>query len=241
MFPPCSDSGLEGDAHRRPYGEFRMPFDYSAPHLPTSLKADRQGDVGILWLAHDGKHDAVDEQTILGIEAYFSNLAHGIKAVVLANEAAHFSTGLDLNELKGHGISDGIKHSRLWQRAFDSIQYGSVPVVAVLQGALVGAGLELAYAAHVRVAERSAVYALPEEVLGFYFNGSTAVRLLRLIGVARVMDMMLTGRRYSAEEGQAIGLSTYLVDNGKGFEKGVELAERIANNANCSLFSSVRG
>ena len=98
-------------------------------------------------------------------------------------------------------------------------------MVAVLHGAVVGGGLELAAAAHVRVAERSAFYALPEGSRGIYVGGGGSVRLPRLIGVARMMDMMLTGRTYSAEEGQAMGLSHYLVEPGEGFAKGLELAQ----------------
>ncbi len=112
-----------------------------------------------------------------------------------------------------------------------------MPVVAVLHGAVVGGGLELAAAAHVRVAERSAYYALPEGSRGIYVGGGGSVRLPRLIGVARMMDMMLTGRTYSAEDGQAMGLSTYLVEPGKGFAKRLELAERIASNTPLTNFA----
>jgi enoyl-CoA hydratase/carnithine racemase len=63
------------------------------------------------------------------------------------------------------------------------------------------------------------------------------VRLPRLIGVARMMDMMLTGRTYSAEEGQDMGLTTYLVEAGKGFAKGLELAQRIAGNTPLTNFA----
>ena len=110
-------------------------------------------------------------------------------------------------------------------------------MVAVLHGAVVGGGLELAASAHVRVAERSAYYALPEGSRGIYVGGGGSVRLPPLIGVARMMDMMLTGRTYSAEEGQAIGLTTYLVENGKGFAKGLELAQRIAGNTPLTNFA----
>ena len=114
-------------------------------------------------------------------------------------------------------------------------------MVAVLHGAVVGGGLELAAAAHVRVAERSAYYALPEGSRGIYVGGGGSVRLPRLIGVARMMDMMLTGRTYSAEEGQAMGLTTYLVEPGKGFAKGLELAHRIAGNAPLTNFAHHAG
>jgi (methylthio)acryloyl-CoA hydratase len=112
-----------------------------------------------------------------------------------------------------------------------------VPVVAVLHGAVVGGGLELAAAAHVRVAERSAFYALPEASRGIYVGGGGSVRLPPLIGVARVMDMMLTGRTLSAEEGQLIGLTQYLVDEGEGLAKGMELAHRIAGNVPFTNFA----
>ena len=72
---------------------------------------------------------------------------------------------------------------------------------------------------------------------GIYVGGGGSVRLPRLIGVARMMDMMLTGRTYSAEEGQAIGLTTYLVELGKGFAKGLELAQHIAGNAPLTNFA----
>jgi enoyl-CoA hydratase/carnithine racemase len=89
----------------------------------------------------------------------------------------------------------------------------------------------------VRVAEHSAYYALPEGSRGIYVGGGGSVRLPRLIGVARVMDMMLTGRTYSAEEGQVMGLTTYLVEPGKGMAKGLELAARIAANAPLTNFA----
>ena len=99
------------------------------------------------------------------------------------------------------------------------------------------AAFELAAAAHIRVAESSAYYALPEGSRGIYVGGGGSVRLPRLIGVARMMDMMLTGRTYSADEGQAMGLTTYLVEPGKGFAKGLDLAQRIAGNAPLTNFA----
>ena len=208
-----------------------------AIRLPSSLVAEREGPVGILRLNRPSKRNALDDETIIGIEQFFTSLPDGVGAVLLAGEGEHFSAGLDLSELQDRDIAQGIAHSSLWHRAFEKIQFGKVPVVAVLHGAVVGGGLELAAAAHVRVAERSAYYALPEGSRGIYVGGGGSVRLPRLIGVARMMDMMLTGRTYSAEEGQAMGLTTYLVEPGKGFAKGLELAQRIAGNAPLTNFA----
>ena len=208
-----------------------------ATQLPPSLAVERQESVAVLKLNRPHKRNALDDETIIGIEQFFTSLPDGIGAVLLAGEGDHFSSGLDLTELNERDVTQGIQHSRLWHRAFDRIQFGKVPVVAVLHGAVVGGGLELAAAAHVRVAERSAYYALPEGSRGIYVGGGGSVRLPRLIGLSRVMDMMLTGRTFSAEEGQAMGLTTYLVDQDKGFAKGFELAMRIADNAPLTNFA----
>jgi (methylthio)acryloyl-CoA hydratase len=200
-----------------------MMAERLAMKLPSSLVAEREQAVAILRLNRPHKRNALDDETIAGIEQFFTSLPDDIGAVLLAGEGEHFSAGLDLSELKERDVTQGIAHSGLWHRAFEKIQFGKVPTVAVLHGAVVGGGLELAAATHVRVAERSAYYALPEGSRGIY--------------VARMMDMMLTGRTYSAEEGQAIGLTTYLVEPGKGFAKGLELAQRIAGNAALTNFA----
>ena len=179
----------------------------------------------MLKLARPEKRNALDDATVLGIEAFFSSIPDGIGAVVLAGDGDNFSAGLDLAELTERNVTAGIEHSRFWHRVFEKIEFGKVPVVAVLHGAVVGGGLEIAAACHVRVAKGSAFYALPETSRGIFVGGGGSVRLPPLIGTARMMDMMLTGRALSAEEGQAIGLTHYLVDNGKGFAKGLELAE----------------
>ena len=205
--------------------------------LPASLSAERQGNVAIVRLARPQKRNALDDTTVLGLETFFTSLPEDIAAALLYGEGDHFSAGLDLSELQERDIRQGIAHSSLWHRVFDKIQFGKVPVVAVLHGAVVGGGLELAAATHVRVAERSAYYGLPEGSRGIYVGGGGSVRLPRLIGVARMMDMMLTGRTYSAEDGQAMGLTTYLVEPGEGFAKGLALAQRIAGNTALTNFA----
>src|SRR5262249_1743030 len=202
-----------------------------------SRAAWAQGEIAILRLSRPEKRNALDDETILGLETFFDMLPDTAKAVVLHGDGEHFSAGLDLTELAERDVVDGIAHSRMWHRVFDSIQFGRVPVVAVLHGAVIGGGLELAAAAHVRVAERSAFYALPEGQRGIFVGGGGAVRLPRLVGLARMTDMMLTGRAYNAEDGQIIGLSHYLVEVGEGLATGMDLARRIAGNAPLTNFA----
>lgn len=208
-----------------------------ALRLPRSLRAERRGPIAILTLARPEKRNALNDTTVLGLERFFTACPKGVKAVVLDAAGEHFSAGLDLSELKATSAEQGVHHSRGWHRAFDRIEFGDVPVVCVMHGAVVGGGLELAAAAHVRVAEPSAFYALPEGSRGIYVGGGASVRVPRLIGVARMMDMMLTGRTYGAEEGQAMGLSHYLVGAGEGLAKGIALARRIAANSPLTNFA----
>src|SRR5438874_8467067 len=78
--------------------------------LPDSLRAERRDAVVVLYLARAHKRNAIDDATVYGIEAFFSNLPEDIKAVVLAGDGAHFCSGLDLSELAERNIAQGVAH-----------------------------------------------------------------------------------------------------------------------------------
>jgi (methylthio)acryloyl-CoA hydratase len=208
--------------------------------LPPGLRATREGNVAVLTLARPEKRNAISDEMVLGIERFFTHLRPEIAAAVIAADGDHFCAGLDLAEMADRDAISGIRHSRMWHSAFAQIEFGPVPVITALKGAVVGGGLELAAAAHIRVAERSTFYALPEGQRGLFVGGGGSVRVPRLMGVARMTDMMLTGRRYDAPEGAAAGLSQYLVDDGAGLAASLELAERIATNAPATNFAVVQ-
>jgi enoyl-CoA hydratase/carnithine racemase len=196
-------------------------------------------DAGIthVRLNRPAKRNALNDTLVAQLLAAFTGLPAETRAVVLSGEGSHFSAGLDLSELSERSVAEAVMHSRSWHAAFEQIQFGRVPVVAVLHGAVVGGGLELAVAAHVRVADRSAYYGLPEGQRGIFVGGGGSARIPRLIGAARMADMMLTGRVYDADEGLRIGLSQYVVETGQGLDKGIELARKIAGNAPLSNFA----
>jgi enoyl-CoA hydratase/carnithine racemase len=208
--------------------------------LPPTLRATRSGKVAVLTLARPAKRNALGDEAVLGIERFFTGLPEDIASVVIDADGDHFCAGLDLSEMGERDTLSGVRHSRMWHRAFEQIEFGPVPVVAALKGAVVGGGLELAAAAHLRVAERSTFYALPEGMRGIFVGGGASVRVPRLIGVARMADLMLTGRRYGAEEGAAIGLSQYVVDDGNGLQAALDLATRIAENAPQTNFAIIQ-
>ncbi len=200
--------------------------------LANGLSVSREGPVTLLRLSRPAKRNALDRDMIAGIETFFRSPPDGTRAVVLHGEGSNFSAGLDLSNVAEISVAEGISDSRAWHRAFEQIEYGQVPVVAVMHGAVIGGGLELAAAAHIRVAERSAYYALPEGKHGIFVGGGGSVRI--------TMDMMLTGRTYGSEEGAAIGLSQYVVAEGQGLAQGIALAKQIIANAPLTNFAATQ-
>src|ERR1700760_3058208 len=201
------------------------------------LEIERQGAVMTVGLNRPAKRNALNDGIIRAIGDCFTELPEDIRAVVIHGIGDNFSSGLDLSELRERDATEGLLHSQLWHRVFDRIQYSRVPVIAALKGAVIGGGLELACAAHIRVAEPSAYFALPEGQRGIFVGGGGSVRLPRLIGVARMMDMMLTGRVYSASESESYGFAPYLAEAGGALDKALELAARIASNAPLTNFA----
>jgi len=197
----------------------------------NDLRLDIQDDIAIVRLTRPAKRNALSDGLILALRDTFENLPDTVRAAVLDGEGPHFCAGLDLSELQERDAGQGLHHSRMWHAALERLQYGPVPVIAALHGAVVGGGLELASACHIRVADSSTFYALPEGSRGIFVGGGGSVRIPKLVGVARMTDMMLTGRVYGAEEGDRAGFAQYLVPEGTAFDKALELARRVATNA----------
>jgi enoyl-CoA hydratase/carnithine racemase len=201
------------------------------------LRLERAGPALHIRLNRPAKRNSVSDELLAQIHTAFLNLPADVGAAVISGEGEHFCAGLDLSEVTERNVVEGMQHSRAWHACFDAIQFCRVPVVAVLHGAVVGGGLELAASAHLRVAEDSAFYALPEGTRGIFVGGGGSVRISRLIGVARMTDMMLTGRVFDADEGQAFGISNYRVAAGAGLAQALALALRIATNAPLSNYA----
>ena len=202
----------------------------TSPDLQVDIRGEQQ-EIAVIRLTRGKKRNAINDALILAIRDAFDGLPATVRAAVIDGEGEHFCAGLDLSELQERDAGQGLLHSRMWHAALERVQYGPVPVIAALHGAVVGGGLELASACHIRVADETTFYALPEGSRGIFVGGGGSVRIPRLIGVARMTDMMLTGRVYNAAEGERIGLAQYLVPNGSAFDKAFELATRVAANA----------
>ncbi|MCE8005428.1 crotonase/enoyl-CoA hydratase family protein [Aestuariivita sp.] len=204
------------------------------------LLIDMQGDVAVLTLNRPDKRNAMSEGMLDALETFFAAPPDGVRAVVLQGSGGHYCSGLDLSEHKMRDAEGTMRHSRNWHGVMDRIQFGGLPVISAMTGAVIGGGLELATATHVRVAEPSAVFQLPEGRRGIFVGGGATVRVGRILGADRMTEMMLTGRTYTADQGLALGLCHYAVEGGGALTKAMELAHGIAQNATLSNYIMIQ-
>ncbi|MEQ8598628.1 MAG: crotonase/enoyl-CoA hydratase family protein [Devosia sp.] len=195
------------------------------------LILEQQGNISHLMLNRPEKRNALNDDLVAALDAFFANVPAQTRAIVISGTGGHFSSGLDLSQHVARQPLDVMAHSRNWHRVMARIAQSPVPVVAAMSGAVMGGGLEFAAACHVRVAEETVRFQMPEGLRGIFVGGGGSVRISRLIGPDRLTEMMLTGRTYSGVEGERLGLAHHLVPEGQALEKASELAGRIARNS----------
>jgi len=200
----------------------------------------RDNGLYVVTLNRPSKRNALDEVTIEELIRFFSGARlAGVKAVLLTGEGDHFCAGLDLVEhWKADRSPEDFMHVCLrWHEAFNKMEYGGVPIIAALKGAVVGGGLELASAAHVRVIDPGTYFALPEGQRGIFTGGGATIRVSEMIGKYRMIDMILTGRVYQGQEAVDLGLAQYITEEGGSYAKAMELAEKVAQNLPLTNFA----
>ena len=199
------------------------------PPKASVTRVDIEGDIAILTFDRPEKRNAMNDALIAELDAFFTAPPEGVHAVILRGAGGHFCSGLDLAEHEHRPPVEGVHHSRNWHRVADLIEFGGLPVISALTGAVIGGGLEIATATHVRIAEPSVRFQLPEGRRGIFVGGGATVRVGRILGPDRMREMMLTGRSYGADEGLGFGLCHYTVGEG-------ELPRPAADNAPCSTY-----
>lgn len=201
------------------------------------LTTEMRGNVALIGLDRPQKRNAISDAFLEELDLAITQAEATAKAGVIYGVGPHFCAGLDLAEHVKRSALDGVHHSRRWHQVFARIQRGRLPWFAALHGAVVGGGLELASSVHVRVADRTAFFALPEGQRGIFVGGGASVRTARLMGVARMTDLMLTGRAVDADTAERWNLVQYVVEEGAALDRAVALATQAATNAEISNFA----
>ena len=201
----------------------------------TLITYQLEGNIALIGLNRPDKRNAINDALIDELRAAVLRAHEEADVAVLHGHGSNFCAGLDLAEALARATGQ-IKATRKrrrhnWHEVFDLIARGPIPFVAALHGAVVGGGLELATAAHVRVADETVMCGLPEGQRGIFVGGGGTVRIQRVVGTTVMMDMMLTGRLLNAAESLQEHVVRYVVPAGEALAKARSLAERIAKNS----------
>ncbi len=204
------------------------------------LKVEIDGPVATLTMNRPGKRNAMCDELLEQIDAFFAAPPEGVRVVIMTGTEGHYCSGLDLSEHVARDAEGTMRHSRNWHRVMDQIQFSGLPVISAMFGAVIGGGLEMAASTHVRIAEPGTIFQLPEGMRGIFVGGGATVRIGRIIGADRMCEMMLTGRKYNTEEGLALGLTHYAVGEGEALPLARKLAAKIAKNASLSNYMMIQ-
>jgi enoyl-CoA hydratase len=199
----------------------------------TYIKVQRDDELAIVTIDRQEKLNALNASVIQEIGEVFTSLRDddSVRAVILrgAGEKA-FVAGADIDELSSMNSISGVAVSRIGQEVFRAIELFPKPVIAAIAGYALGGGCELALACHLRVASEKARFGLPEVGLGIIPGYGGTVRLARLVGLGRAIELTLTGDMIKAERAQAIGLVSLVAKPDAVIDEAKALARRITKN-----------
>lgn len=196
------------------------------------VKLDRRGGIAVVAIDRQEKMNALNPGVIRELGEALDVLRDddGVLGVVLtgAGEKA-FVAGADIGVLAKMDALSGMEVSRQGQGVFRSLEQFSKPVLAAVGGYALGGGCELALACHLRIASENARFGLPEVGLGIIPGYGGTIRLARLIGLGRAVEMTLTGEMIDAARAYDLGLVTRVVPRENLMESALELMGRITS------------
>jgi enoyl-CoA hydratase len=197
-------------------------------HLAANtLEIAHEGEIAILTIHREERRNALDEPTWKAVHRAAESLAATtLRAVIITGAGDHFSAGMDLSpgnplimrlfpalQERDEGAIRALIHEL--KEITAAIARIPCPVIAAIEGACVGGGMEIALACDVRIAAEGAFLSLPEPRLGMAPDLGATVRAVRLLGRARASELILTGRRVGAEEARAWGLVNRVCPKGR--------------------------
>jgi enoyl-CoA hydratase/carnithine racemase len=199
-----------------------------------------EGEIALVGLNRPDKRNCFNPDVMKALRAAIERAGEEAKCGIIFGHGDNFCAGLDLRwaaESWKTGRSERLPFQFNRNSYFEVMARGNIPFIAALHGATLGGGLETAAAAHIRVADETTFFGLPEGTRGIFIGGGGSVRVARLIGFARMQDMMLTGRVLKADEAERYGIVQYIVPKGQQLAKAKELALKICKNAPLSNFA----
>jgi enoyl-CoA hydratase len=199
--------------------------------MHQTLQYREDGPVATIQLNRPEKKNSFNAEMRHEMASLLNDLARkpAIRAVVITGGDEIFCAGADISEMGGPASAEAsYRHARDFQILFDRVESLPQPVIAAVSGYALGGGCELAIAADFRIASETARFGLPEIKIGAFPGGGGTQRLMRLIGVAKAKEMILTGDPITAQEALAIGLVMKVTSKEKYLEEASSFAAKLA-------------
>ena len=208
------------------------------------ILSDVDGGVLTLTINRPNQLNALNREVIASLSKHIEEAQTNdkVKVIIMTGSGEKaFVAGADIKEFADFSPQQGKDLAALGQATlFDRVERSSKPVIAAVNGFALGGGLELAMAAHIRVASTNAKLGLPEAGLGVIPGYGGTQRLAQLVGKGKAMEMVLTAGMIGADEAATLGLVNYSVDQADLMETCQGIAKKMMRNAPTALSSAIK-
>ncbi len=196
--------------------------------MPDLVESSREGHVALLRLNRPEARNALSPELMEELASELERLDPDpeVRCVVVAGSDKVFAAGADIKAMAERSFAETLRHpaATFWKR----LAAIKTPIIAAVSGYALGGGCELALACDMIVAAESATFGQPEINLGIIPGGGGTQRLARVVGKQRAMEYVLTGRRSSAAEAEAMGLVNAVAPDDAWLERAMDLAREVA-------------
>lgn len=210
----------------------------------NNLLSEKNGQIQLITINRPAQLNALNKETIEelsnAVKAAEQDASVGVIILTGSGEKS-FVAGADIKEFAHFSIAQGGELAQRGQQTlFDLIENLEKPVIAAVNGFALGGGLELAMAAHIRIASSNARLGLPEVSLGVIPGYGGTQRLAQLVGKGKANELIFTAGMIKADEALAWGLVNHVVEQDELLEKATEMAEKILANSGTAIASAIR-
>lgn len=220
------------------YKPLELDYKQGSELKRMSIIFQEHGETAILQLYRENGYNALNYETVSELHDALVKIkeSHTFKTVIITGSGTKaFSAGADLKErIEMDPIEVQTYLTRI-REVYKEIERLPQPVIAAINGLCIGGGLEMALSCDLRISASHSLFSLPEVKIGIIPGVGGTQRLLRAVGDLHAKELILTGKKISAEKALSIGLVTEVIDGSSILERAIELAEEINQNAPLSI------
>lgn len=201
------------------------------------VKVEKQGHIAVITISRPEALNALNFQVLEDLYAAVDQVEidENVYVAILTGEGRAFVAGADITEMKDFTAIEGKRFSNYGSSVLFKLENMTKPIIAAINGFAFGGGCELAMACDIRLASEKAKFSQPEVGLGVVPGFSGTQRLPRIVGMAKAMELILTGKTIDANEAERIGLVSYVYKQEELMNEAVKLAEQICKNAQIAV------